>query len=291
MTPTSSTYRWLNETDCILANWHKGPGIEMPMHLHEEFEIHYLWNCKKAVRVVGDHKEVIHDKDLILLGPRLLHTHLYDEESIDVNQRDFFLHGRPNIFDKEYLSKSSMLQLQSLFQRGEHGLSFSEPTIAKVEPIINGLMEGEHLSQPRLLLKLLEILLIMAEDENCNILSYTSSSFHYSEREDRINRSLCYIKSNYDKKIRVKDVADIMGLSNERANKNFKQAMMRSIIDYVIEYRLSMAVNQLMVTDKTVAEIAYSVGFDNIPYFNRAFRRKYYCSPIEFRKRHIVRMV
>jgi AraC-like DNA-binding protein len=40
----------------------------------------------------------------------------------------------------------------------------------------------------------------------------------------------------------------------------------------------------LIATTKTIAEIAYSCGFNNISNFNRIFRKKKGCTPRELRE-------
>ena len=42
---------------------------------------------------------------------------------------------------------------------------------------------------------------------------------------------------------------------------------------------------QLLENEKTVSEIAFSVGFDELSYFSRFFRRMEGISPVEFRER------
>ena len=40
-----------------------------------------------------------------------------------------------------------------------------------------------------------------------------------------------------------------------------------------------------LFTDDEVASIAYQVGFNNVSYFNRQFKKQYNTTPKEFRKR------
>jgi len=66
--------------------------------------------------------------------------------------------------------------------------------------------------------------------------------------------------------------------------KFFKRITGKTFSDYVNEVRIANVCNQLMATDKQVAEIAYSNGFETLTYFNRVFLRKKKMRPGSYRK-------
>ena len=65
--------------------------------------------------------------------------------------------------------------------------------------------------------------------------------------------------------------------------KFFKQHMGTGFIEYLNDYRLTMAERLLKSSDSSVLEIAEQSGFDNLSYFNRIFKRKYGMSPGKWR--------
>ena len=64
----------------------------------------------------------------------------------------------------------------------------------------------------------------------------------------------------------------------------FKLRTGKSLSDYIIDIRLGHATRQLVDSMKTVAEICYECGFNNLSNFNRIFKKKKGCSPKEFRE-------
>jgi AraC-like DNA-binding protein len=66
--------------------------------------------------------------------------------------------------------------------------------------------------------------------------------------------------------------------------KYFKQAMGVSFTSYLNSYRLTMAARLLLQSDATVLSIATEVGFDNLSYFNRVFKRQFHATPSDFRR-------
>ena len=111
-----------------------------------------------------------------------------------------------------------------------------------------------------------------------------------SERKDtksleKMKRILKYIENNYMDKITIADVAGEVGLSQSHFMKYFKNTMGTSFIDYLNEYRLTMASRLLLSSDSSILDIAAEVGFDNLSYFNRTFKRRFGQTPSVYRKK------
>ena len=56
-------------------------------------------------------------------------------------------------------------------------------------------------------------------------------------------------------------------------------------VEYLNSYRLFQASVMLLSGADSVTAVAQSCGFDNLSYFNRLFRKKYGCTPGEYRKK------
>ena len=92
-----------------------------------------------------------------------------------------------------------------------------------------------------------------------------------------------YIAKNYMDEIRLNTLADIAGMSPSAFSRFFKLHTGRNLSDYIIEMRLGYASRMLVDTSKSVSEISFQSGFNNLSNFNRIFRKKKGCSPSEFR--------
>ena len=64
----------------------------------------------------------------------------------------------------------------------------------------------------------------------------------------------------------------------------FHQETGMSFFQYLNDFRLESCAAQLKRTSKSVTEIAFENGFDNISYFIRQFKKKYSCTPLSFRR-------
>lgn len=101
---------------------------------------------------------------------------------------------------------------------------------------------------------------------------------------EKMKLILKYIENNYMNKITIEGIAQEVGLSQSHFMKYFKNTMGTSFIEYLNEYRLTMASRLLLSSDSSVLAIAEEVGFENLSYFNRTFKKRFGQTPREYRK-------
>ena len=94
-----------------------------------------------------------------------------------------------------------------------------------------------------------------------------------------------YIEHNYMEKITIETMAEELGLSQSHFMKFFKNTMGTTFIDYLNEYRLTMASRLLISSESSILNIAAEVGFDNLSYFNRLFKKRFAVTPREYRRK------
>ena len=80
-------------------------------------------------------------------------------------------------------------------------------------------------------------------------------------------------------------LADRAGMSLENFIRAFRQHVGQTPAAYVTATRLRLAGEALVLTDKTIDQIAIEHGFPNRHYFTRMFTRHQGCGPAEFRAR------
>ncbi|AWB45483.1 AraC family transcriptional regulator [Paenibacillus sp. CAA11] len=122
---------------------------------------------------------------------------------------------------------------------------------------------------------------IAAGGSACNrSISNTGSS----AKIDRLKTVLLFIQQNYGRPIRLAELAGLIPMSEGQFCRFFKSMTRQTPTDYINSYRIRQAVELLRNEDRKISDIALEVGFDNISYFIRVFRKTMKCSPSEFRK-------
>ena len=81
------------------------------------------------------------------------------------------------------------------------------------------------------------------------------------------------------------DAAEACGCSQSHFMRWFKKMTGQGFTAYLNDHRLNLAAELLRITDATVLDIAGRVGFDNLSYFNRLFKRRYGMTPREYRSK------
>ena len=104
------------------------------------------------------------------------------------------------------------------------------------------------------------------------------------ENEKRINIVCQYIQKHATETLTIHKAAALIHLSPSAFCKFFKRMTAKTFSDYVNEIRITNVCNDLLATDKQVAEIAYENGFETLTYFNRIFLKKKNMSPSSYRK-------
>ena len=100
----------------------------------------------------------------------------------------------------------------------------------------------------------------------------------------RVQKVEEYINLHYTEEIRLSQLAELTDMTSVSFSRFFKLRTGKSLSDYIIDIRLGHATRQLVDSTKTVAEICYECGFNNLSNFNRIFKKKKGCSPKEFRE-------
>ena len=86
-----------------------------------------------------------------------------------------------------------------------------------------------------------------------------------------------------DGDFQVNDLADEMNMSRATLYRRLKQSVDLSPNDFVHQVRMRRSAELLKQTSDSIAQIAYSVGFNNPKYFSKCFRQDYGASPAEYR--------
>lgn len=100
----------------------------------------------------------------------------------------------------------------------------------------------------------------------------------------RIQKKMAtFIYEHYGEAIGLSEIAQAGGISRSKCSTVFKKYTETSPIDFLNAYRLEKAAALLKNTHASIADIAFSCGFNQQSYFNRLFLREYGITPKAYR--------
>jgi YesN/AraC family two-component response regulator len=95
------------------------------------------------------------------------------------------------------------------------------------------------------------------------------------------------IQQNYsDPSLCIDSIASKIGLSADYLSRIYRQETGTSILERIISVRMDRARAMLSTTSETIQIIASSVGYINLSYFYKLFKKENGVTPAEYRKRH-----
>jgi YesN/AraC family two-component response regulator len=100
-----------------------------------------------------------------------------------------------------------------------------------------------------------------------------------------VKQALAYIQLNYSRALSLTELAWTVGVSKSYLSRIFKVETGLSLWEYLNRFRILKAKALLRSTDESVTAAAAAVGFDDVGYFGRVFRRLENCSPRAYRQR------
>jgi transcriptional regulator GlxA family with amidase domain len=93
-----------------------------------------------------------------------------------------------------------------------------------------------------------------------------------------------WLQKHYQRDVRMRDLAKSFGLNSRSFNRRFRQAANKTPIEYLQEVRISQARDLLKHSNLSIAEIAFSVGYQDVSYFTGLFRRMHDVTPNAYRR-------
>ncbi|WP_309120972.1 AraC family transcriptional regulator [Paenibacillus sp.] len=103
-------------------------------------------------------------------------------------------------------------------------------------------------------------------------------------RIERLKTVIEYIEARCEETIALRDLAGLAGMSESYFCRFFKKITAKTPVEYVNSVRIQRAAELLRRTDRKIMTIALEVGFSNLNHFNGEFKRRFGCTPSDYRK-------
>ncbi|MFT6178084.1 MAG: AraC-like DNA-binding protein [Akkermansiaceae bacterium] len=256
------------EIDGAGTLWHRHPEVEIT-----------LVTMGAGLRMVGDDVGRIGKGEVALIGRNL--PHFWRMSSVSAGyclQFDPFQAG--GIWQSPEFGV-----LSGLWSRAQRGLLISGGLAEELQRRVAGLA---GVSRLRRLAQLLEALELVARAGEEDVRPLASGEFRIPEAGDPrwevVAEAIELISKGFRDQLRLEDVLSGLPVSRATFARHFKRGTGKSFSTFLAELRVGNACQLLATTKRGVSEIAFESGFNDLPHFNRTFRRLKGMNPRQWRE-------
>ncbi|MCB2406848.1 GlxA family transcriptional regulator [Hymenobacter lucidus] len=104
--------------------------------------------------------------------------------------------------------------------------------------------------------------------------------------DEPIKKAQAFIEGNYQDKITVEQLADMLALGRRNLERRFKKATANSVVEYIQRVKIEAAKNSLESSRENVNEVMYQVGYTDPKAFRSTFKRLTGLSPKQYRNKY-----
>lgn len=113
---------------------------------------------------------------------------------------------------------------------------------------------------------------------------------HVSTDEQRVKQAMLFIRKHHAEPLSLDEIAGSIHISKSECCRCFARTLQMTPFEYLMKYRILEATKKMIETIKSpmsIADIALSVGFNNVSYFNKLFKKFLGCTPTYYRTHRI----
>lgn len=252
----------------------------VPWHWHEALEFDYV--VEGSVKVsTASQTQTFQKGEAFFINTNVL-TSMVNSQDCILDSHLFhpvFLGGHfKSVFETKYLNP--VLQNKNLDLLPIRGQTQQQKQItSRLRQLARLQQEQDREFQTRSLVG--EIWLLLLEELKNTQLRQVST-----KNQDRLLTMMAFIQENHGEKLTLEEIADAAAVSTRECLRCFRNAIDRSPVEYLNDYRLQTALKLLENTDMPVTEIALRTGFGGSSYFSKMFRRTYGKTPAQHRKEY-----
>lgn len=262
-------------------------------HCHDFFELVYLISGR-GTHWIGTNSYPIQAGDVYVISPNEPHAYapLNGEEVRIVNL--LFL---PGILDDSLFSGvapgglAQLLYIEPLFReeaRFRHRLKLQGTLAYRVEAMLHEMEQEQRACAPGYAIVMKNIfctLLVLLSRAYEQQLTREGVVPEFTRRHAVVEAVMRYIEAHYTEPVSLSDIARYTAMSPSRLAHLFKAHTRRSILAYLHEYRIERVCAELLQSNTPVSELAQNLGYGDLRFFYRMFRRYTGSNPTEYRQR------
>lgn len=264
------------------------PYVNNRWHFHEEVELIHF-RSGEGSQFIGDSVKRFKADDVVLVGANLPHYWRFDdvyfEDDAAVSADVTVSHFTETFWGERFLELPENAALKVLLHNAKRGIVLTGVTRHKVAGLLDQLIDA---SGAQRIVLLIEALSLIASCDDIEILSSIGFNPDMLDLDsDRINAVYDYTLKNFNRKIELKEIAEVANLSQNSFCRYFKSRTGKTYSQYIIELRVGRACKLLIENRLCLKQLCYESGFNNFTSFHKYFKMITGKSPLNYQKQFV----
>jgi AraC-like DNA-binding protein len=255
-----------------------------PFHFHDGYELTFILRGRGKF-YGGNQVMNFAEGDIYFFGPMFPHYFVIERYSgkDELMAHSISLQFQKDFLGKELFEKPEFREIKKLLRLVESSCLKIKSPNRPTEDLFQKLTEP-GIKKVMLLLDMLDRL---ASTPNKNI---EIVPLYYSENVDRqpcfskLDAVYRYVLENFKEDVNSKTAASLAFLNESAFCRYFKRQTRKTFSQFVNQVRVTHATSLLLDKNKSISDVCYECGFNNLSYFNRQFKTNTNKSPLEYRK-------
>ncbi len=251
-----------------------GKDMVQELHRHDFF---YVLSLEKGK---GNHEidfvsYEVRDHSVFFMRPGQVH-----QLTLKTGSRGYLMEFKPDFYFPHDKVSQQMLRKASnknLCQRDAHAFK-------KLLPILNSIFQeynNQEENYQEVIKANLGIFFIELVRYRQNPKTPSNSTSTYSQ--DRLEEFLERLETHISKHKQVSQYADMLNLSSYQLNAITKSTLGKTCSEVIDEYSILESKRYLLATNNQISQVAYHLGYDDVSYFIRFFKKHTGFTPEVFR--------
>lgn len=245
-----------------------------PLHWHSHLEIIFVLNGYMTA-FINDKKYTLKKEDMLIVSPRELHS------TKAFGKADYILLQIPYDYLSRTLNQAALIQFQAYFPS-----ITMNATQKKLRDCLFALSDAYSRKEDGYQLYfssvVYEFLYILYKNYSKKIAKEVKEK--ENRNFERIEETIQFVKTNYQKEISLQDVAGLLNVSPEYFCRLFKKHTGQTFLEYVNAIRLIHFYHDLMQTNYSITDLLERNGITNYKVFIRMFKETYHTTPNKLRQ-------
>lgn len=257
---------------------HVMPNVEAKMHQHEAWELYFVTHGN-GKRMTGDTLMDFSEGDVVLIPPSMIHHWDYNPKSANADGEITYLMVAfsSDLIDKCMTTFPEIKRALLGTTLPVEAIKYGTESAKIIKRALYAMSETDDIGQLCEMIRLLPFIFTTTDH------TYIGKPIKIERNIRRIQQVAAYVMAHYYHPITIDEIASHMGMNRSAFCTFFKRNKGMTFSQFVTQYRLSTACELLRGTNQQVSEICFAVGFNDLPHFNRVFKKHYGMTPSKFR--------